>query len=103
MMAVIEEVRAMLESVPRIECTGCEYCSKECPQGIHIPQFFEAANRYYVFGDLAGAKGSYFIEQRFGSAKGSECIECGSCEAVCPQKLPIIEDLKKTVELLEAK
>jgi predicted aldo/keto reductase-like oxidoreductase len=102
-MAVIEEVRAMLESVPRIECTGCEYCSKECPQGIHIPQFFEAANRYYVFGDLGGAKGSYFIEQRFGSAKGSECIECGSCEAVCPQKLPIIEDLKKTVELLEAK
>jgi len=102
-MAVIEKVRAMLDAIPRIECTGCGYCVKECPQGIHIPQFFDAANRYYVFGDLRNAKASYLIETRFGSAKGSECIACGSCEAVCPQKLPIIEEMKKTVELLEAK
>jgi len=102
-MAAIEEARAILDSVPRIQCTACEYCAKECPQGIHIPQFFDAANRYFVLEDYDGARFSYFMETRFGSKLPSECLECGSCEAVCPQKLPIIQDLKRTVELFETK
>jgi hypothetical protein len=30
----------------------------------------------------------------------SECIECGECEEKCPQKVPIVEQLKKAHEIL---
>ena len=99
--ATVEKARLALETIPRVPCTSCEYCLKDCPQGIHIPQIFDAANRYYVFGDLGAAKFGYMLEQKFGSAAASECIECGACENVCPQKIPIIDELKKTVALLK--
>ena len=33
------------------------------------------------------------LTKQFGRA--GDCIGCGQCEAMCPQHLPIIEDLKK--------
>jgi predicted aldo/keto reductase-like oxidoreductase len=100
--ATLETARRALEAIPRVPCTSCEYCVKGCPQGIHIPQFFDAVNKYMIYSDLGAAKFGYALEQKFGSTKASECIECGQCEDVCPQKIPIIDELKKTVALLEA-
>ena len=30
-----------------------------------------------------------------GKKKAAECLQCGACEAVCPQHIPIREELKK--------
>ena len=98
----VETARQALEAVPKVPCTSCEYCVKGCPKGIRIPGYFDAMNRYLVYGDLNAAKFEYMLTNKFGSAKGSECIACGACEAVCPQKIAIIDELKKTVEALEA-
>jgi predicted aldo/keto reductase-like oxidoreductase len=100
--ALVHKARRTLETVPKVPCTSCEYCVKGCPQGIRIPAYFDAMNRYLVYGDLNAAKFEYMLTNRFGSAKGSECIACGACETVCPQKIAIVDELKKTVAALEA-
>ena len=99
-MAVIEDAKKALAAVPSIPCTSCEYCMKGCPQGIAIPRIFSAVNTYKIYNNLAGAKGDYGFATR-GKAKASDCIGCGQCEAVCPQHISVIEELKAAAELLE--
>jgi predicted aldo/keto reductase-like oxidoreductase len=98
---IVEKARLALEAIPRIPCTACAYCVKDCPMGIHIPQYFDAMNRYLVYEDLGAAKFGYALEQKFGSEKGSSCVACGACEAVCPQKIKVIDELKRVVAALE--
>ncbi len=99
-MAVIEDAKKALAAVPAIPCTSCEYCMKGCPQGIPIPHIFTAVNTYKIYNNLAGAKGSYGFATR-DKAKASDCIACGQCEAVCPQHISVIDELKAAAELLE--
>ena len=80
-----------------VPCTGCSYCTEGCPMRIAIPQYFSLFNED-MREDLA-EKGwtvnftNYeILSGKFGKAK--DCIECGQCEGVCPQHLPIMEHLK---------
>ncbi|MDE6260461.1 MAG: aldo/keto reductase [Oscillospiraceae bacterium] len=80
-----------------VPCTGCSYCTEGCPMRIAIPQYFSLYNED-MREDLA-EKGwtvnftNYeILSGKFGKAK--DCIECGQCEGVCPQHLPIMEHLK---------
>ena len=98
---VVEKARLTLAAIPKVPCTSCEYCVKGCPQNIRIPGYFDAMNRYLVYGDLNAAKFEYKLTTMFGSAKASECIACGACETVCPQKIAIVDELKKVVNALE--
>ena len=67
---------------------------------INIPGVFTAMNNNTLYANLAGAKGNYGFATRAGG-KASECIECGQCEAACPQHIKIIDELKKCAEILE--
>ena len=92
--AVVAQVQKILSSIPRIPCTACRYCTKGCPMQINIPDIFKAANMVSVFGNRAGAKGSYGFATR-GGGKACDCVGCGQCESVCPQHISVIEELKK--------
>ncbi|WP_026508364.1 aldo/keto reductase [Butyrivibrio sp. MC2013] len=81
-----------------IPCTGCSYCTEGCPMKIAIPRYFSLYNEnmrenmaqkgwtinFTNYGNLVAA----------GAGRASDCIACGQCESVCPQHLPIIENLK---------
>ena len=80
-----------------VPCTGCSYCTEGCPVKIAIPQYFSLYNedmREHLEekGWTINFSNYENLGQKFGKAK--DCIECGQCEGVCPQHLPIIEKLK---------
>ncbi len=79
-----------------IACTGCGYCLSACPKAIPIPEIFSLYNADLIEDDKKGWKpqGEYFERLCDIKTAPSECIECLSCENICPQHLKITENLK---------
>lgn len=96
----VQKAVEILNTLPTIPCTGCEYCVDGCPQKINIPGIFEAMNEYILYNNLERAKHSYKNAVKEGG-KASDCIQCGACEAHCPQHIGIIETLEKAAATLE--
>ena len=90
---------AALRAVPTIPCTNCRYCVKECPQGVLIPECLQLLNMDAMIDDHDFVKHNYSWRTRAGHA--SECIQCGSCEDMCPQHIDIIDQLQRAVEAFE--
>jgi hypothetical protein len=98
----LETVKKMLEENKRLAelyCTSCNYC-KPCPADINIPHLFNMMNNHRVYGLTEHAKSAYAQMQAgkgwVKSADATKCTECGECEKKCPQKLPVMEQLKET-------
>ena len=99
--AAIDKVIEVMFRVEQIGCTACRYCTDGCPMSISIPDIISAINTKRKFpGDMRPQFFYNGLVSRTG--KASDCIECGQCEGVCPQHLPIIEILKEGVEKFEA-
>ncbi len=90
-LTIQKTVDVINESIA-IPCTGCHYCTDECPKHIAIPEYFGLYNNQRQFGYLAGMKSNYLnLTSKYG--KPDDCIKCGLCESHCPQHLPIREYL----------
>ncbi|MDR0905576.1 MAG: aldo/keto reductase [Oscillospiraceae bacterium] len=98
--AVITKAQEALAALPGVPCTSCKYCVPDCPQKINIPDIFDTLNKELIFNDVPGAKFGYGWATNSGG-KASDCIECGQCENVCPQKIKIIDNLKIAVKRFE--
>ena len=95
----VAQARAELCKLDRIPCTGCGYCTRGCPMGIEIPDVFSVMNVYKTYGDLEGAKRKYAMS--FEGKMASRCVQCGQCESVCPQHLPIMKFVQETAAAME--
>ena len=96
--AVCHKVADIINAQIAIPCTGCSYCTEGCPQHIAIPQYFSLYNedmreRLEEKGWTVNFTNYEILNAKFG--KAGDCIACGQCEGVCPQHLPVIENLKK--------
>ncbi len=83
-------------------CTGCNYC-QPCPQNISIPKIFNMYTYHNVYGLTQAAK-SEFEEYKKNPKNGAlpeACVDCGMCEAKCPQHIKITGELKRVVKVLE--
>lgn len=99
-IAMVHRAADMINGVIEIPCTGCSYCTGGCPQNIAIPKYFSLynADKQEVETKDWTPQGEYYDRLTSEFSQASDCIACGQCEAVCPQHLPIIEDLKKVAE-----
>ncbi|MBN1781527.1 aldo/keto reductase [bacterium] len=88
---LIERVRTAYSGLNTIPCTKCGYCMP-CPHGLDIPYNFEVFNLSRVNPDMGRALYLWHFTE---SAKASQCQACGICEPLCPQKIPIMENMKK--------
>ena len=99
---IVERAAAIIKGTIAIPCTACHYCTDGCPMGIAIPEYFAVYNSLYRYGEeQRGNTSTYFGVLAQSHGKPSECLECGQCEAQCPQRIPIIENLKKVAETFE--
>ena len=94
-LAIVKKVADTLHSRTKNGCTGCAYCMP-CPFGVDIPANFKYWNNRFVYDDEKLFKGKY--QKMDVKAKAINCKECGACEKMCPQQLPIRADLKRVVK-----
>lgn len=84
---------AIRENFPDL-CTGCGYC-RECPVDIPVDKLMETCNQVMlgspqaVWGRLKWHWGVEDVDELVDA-----CVECGRCEELCTQHLPIRERLK---------
>lgn len=99
--STIRQVTEILRSRVQNGCTGCRYCMP-CPAGVDIPGCFAAWNTYHMYQNYHSV--SWNWEMVLGDAhQPKNCVQCGKCEAQCPQKIAIREDLKKVQADLDKK
>ena len=89
---MMADVRDAWQGLAPVACTHCEYCLP-CPSGVEIPNIFEIYNNSKMYDIQEQGKRRYLKEIPEGS-RADECVECGACEAICPQNLTIIDYLK---------
>ena len=99
-LAMLARAREAYMTRTKIACTECGYC-QPCPQGVLIPDVFGLYNEAEIFNAWEGSRWMYGGIVK-ASRDASKCVECGQCEAACPQQLQVIELLKEAHAALAA-
>ena len=78
-------------SVGTVPCTACHYCVSHCPMGLDIPALLALYNEHAYTG--GGFIAPMALSALPDDKKPQACLQCRSCEQVCPQQIKISEAL----------
>jgi len=96
---IIREVQFEYKQRKEVDCTQCGYCVP-CPSGVDIPANLLQLNNAYMFQDIENAQMNYYMGIKE-EERAANCTECGECEKICPQMVPIqkaLKDVRKKFE-----
>ncbi len=98
---LINKVREAYKERIHAGCTACNYCMP-CPAGVDIPLNLNLLNDVYIYQNMGKPTGNYkFLTAKKASA--AFCNDCGECEEICTQKIPIRQYLKEAKTKFEKK
>jgi len=97
---LVKKAVEIINSIPSSPCTNCRYCTRHCPEKIPIPESLMTYNDYLIYKDLSSLKHLFYM---MGLTDGvpKDCVACGACEEVCPQKIEISDYMKTIAELVK--
>jgi predicted aldo/keto reductase-like oxidoreductase len=97
-LALIAQARETYLALCQIPCTDCRYC-QPCPNGVAISRIFEIYNEATMYDATARSRMAYqqWVREE---ERANCCLECGECEAKCPQGIQIMDWLDKAHEFL---
>jgi len=98
--ATLVEAVGIINSIPRIGCTDCKYCVKDCPAKINIPDMIDAYNIYLTHNTTTNLP-QHYMWLTMNSGKAGDCAACRVCEDICPQNVAIVDTLAKLSEMLD--
>ncbi|MFC1477327.1 aldo/keto reductase [candidate division KSB1 bacterium] len=100
---LIDRYSVELNRLTDIYCNACDYCMP-CPNDVNISLNFECLIYHKVYDMKKTAQARYNLignSPWFPGKNASACEECGECEPLCPQEIPIMEQLKATAKLFQ--
>ena len=95
-MVLMYAASGLVDPVP---CTECRYCTTHCPLGLDIPMLLSLYNEHNA--NENDFISTMTIESLAENKCPSACINCKSCEDVCPQRIRISEFLADLAEAIE--
>ena len=90
-METLTDISRRMLSLGTVPCTGCHYCVSHCPQGLDIPYLLSLYNEHVYTG--GGFIAPMALSALPADKQPQACLQCRSCEQVCPQQIRISEVL----------
>lgn len=93
LMQACQEYRASVA----VACTGCRYCTDDCPMGLDIPRILNIYNAIKLDSEWRASL-LYSLPE---GKRPDSCICCGACTGHCPQSFDIPAYMAELAEIMK--
>ena len=93
LMQACQEYRARVAAA----CTGCRYCTDDCPMGLDIPRILNIYNAIKLDSEWRASL-LYSLPE---GKRPDSCICCGACTGHCPQSFDIPAYMAELAEIMK--
>ncbi|MBE6811684.1 MAG: 4Fe-4S dicluster domain-containing protein [Ruminococcaceae bacterium] len=94
---ILQEIANEMATANSLPCTACRYCVDHCPMELNIPWIIDMFNEINL---TTGVVPVIRMRSLPTDKQPSACLQCRSCEAVCPQQIKIADMMKNFAEKL---